>query len=183
MTRSPLPTETYLKGAETTRPQELAYGVVREAAAPTARHQQAVGDLYTFLRACLEKRRLGRVWMAPLDVVLDPARALVVQPDLVAVFNERLPIVSDRIWGAPDLVVEVLSPFPRIGDIEERLGWFAQYGVRECWLVRHLCDEFEIVSFADGAVATRTRFGPHDTLRSGVLLDLDITPSGILSDL
>src|SRR5258705_1885530 len=77
----------------------------------------------------------GREWLSPLDVVLDEARALVVQPDLMFISKERESIVHDHVDGAPDLVVEVLSPNPRIGKTEDRVGWFAEYGVRECWLV------------------------------------------------
>jgi Uma2 family endonuclease len=44
-------------------------------------------------------------------------------------------IVTDRVWGPPDLVLEVLSPRPRIGTLQERIDWFSRYGVRECWLV------------------------------------------------
>lgn len=43
--------------------------------------------------------------------------------------------MKDRIRGAPDLVIEVVSPHPRIGPLDERLGWFAEYGVGECWLL------------------------------------------------
>ena len=78
----------------------------------------------------------SRVWVAPLDVVLDHDRALIVQPDLFFVSNARDYIIQDRVRGAPDLVIEVLSPYPRIGRTDERVRWFMQYGVRECWLVR-----------------------------------------------
>ncbi|MBK9241221.1 MAG: Uma2 family endonuclease [Acidobacteria bacterium] len=64
----------------------------------------------------------------------DRAQALVLQPDLLFVSASRGDIVTDRIHGAPDLVIEVLSPRPRIGELDERVGWFARYGVREIWL-------------------------------------------------
>lgn len=49
--------------------------------------------------------------------------------------NQRRDIITDRFWGAPDMVLEVMSPNPRIGDVQERVEWFCEYGVRECWLV------------------------------------------------
>jgi Uma2 family endonuclease len=75
------------------------------------------------------------VWLSPIDVILDAERALVVQPDLLVVSEARRAIVQDRVRGAPDLMIEVLSPNPRVGSIAERLRWFARYDVRECWLV------------------------------------------------
>ena len=128
MSETRMTTDEDLRTPETLLPQELAYGFVREAAAaPTPGHQWMVGEIFSTLRAHLELDRSGRVWMAPIDVVLDRERHLVLQPDVVYVAQDRLHIVTDRVWGAPDLVVEVLSPFPRMGRLEERLDWFAQY--------------------------------------------------------
>jgi Uma2 family endonuclease len=109
-------------------------GVVREAAAPTFFHQRVVGRLYRSLADAAEPA-LGVVVMAPVDVVLDPKRALVVQPDVLFVSAERAGICRDQVWGAPDLTVEVLSP--RTAGIDQRVkaGWYRDYGVRECWLV------------------------------------------------
>lgn len=47
--------------------------------------------------------------VAPLDVVLDETAALVVQPDVVFISRDRLGIIRNQVWGAPDLVVEVAS--------------------------------------------------------------------------
>lgn len=150
-----LTTDEYLRTPETMLPQELVYGLVRDCAAPTPRHQDTVGRYYRALHRQVERTGAGRVWMSPIDVVLDADRALVVQPDLVVIRRERLHIVTDRIDGAPDLVVEVLSPRPRIGTLGERLTWFATYGVRECWLVHVLTEHVEVVTFADGGIARR----------------------------
>lgn len=181
MPAPPLTTAEYLRGPETVLPQELVYGVVRDAAAPSPGHQSAVGDLYHYLRAHLARTQQGRAWMSPIDVVLDRDRALVVQPDVIVVMNPRLHLVTDRVWGPPDLVIEVMSPYPRIGTLDERIGWFARYGVRECWLVWRLFNEVEIVSFAGGAIADRTRFATAERLRSRVLPDLSAAPGDILT--
>ena len=80
-----------------------------------------------------------------------------VQPDLVFVVDARRRIVRDRIWGALDLALEVLSPHPRISDLSERLGWFEAYGVRECWLVQQDSRVVEVVEFADGFASSAPR--------------------------
>jgi Uma2 family endonuclease len=162
-------TDEYLRGPETLLPQELVYGFVRDAPAPTPGHQSAVGRFFVALILHVEGRHLGRVWLSPIDVVLDRERDLVVQPDLIVVSNERLRIVTDRVWGAPDIVVEVLSPRPRIGHLEERLRWFAQYGVRECWLLHLIPSQLEIVAFRDGRVSSRRSLAASVPISSGVL--------------
>jgi len=176
-----LTTDEYLRTGETMLPQELVYGFVRDAPAPSPGHQWAVGEIFTCLRTHLTQHGIGRVWMSPIDVVLDREQDLVVQPDLIVVLNDRQQIVDDRVWGAPDLVIEVMSPRPRIGRLDERLAWFAKYGVRECWLVWPAIREIEVISFADGAAADLRVFAPQQQLESIVLPSLKATPESILT--
>ena len=119
----------YLSTPETALPRELAYGVLRAADAPTVGRQRLLGDLFCAMVPFVRDRDLGEVLLAPFDVVLDAGRALVVQPDIVFVSNERAAVVTDRIEGAPDLMVEVLAPRPRVGSVEERVEWAARYGL------------------------------------------------------
>ena len=171
----PFTVREYLNTPEAMFPQELVYGHVREAPGPAVSHQTVVGNLYTVLRSHLRDTGIGRVWMSPIDVVLDPARALVVQPDLIVVLNEQLHHVTDRVWLAPDLVIEVLSPRPRIGELAERLGWFARYGVRECWLVRQLEGDVEVISFSGGDVIGHRIAAEDERIDSSVLPGLHCT--------
>jgi Uma2 family endonuclease len=179
MATEPIVTHEYLRTPEVLQPQELVYGYVREAAAPTAAHQRTVGILFIRLAHYLRDTGAGEAWLAPLDVVLDVERNLVVQPDLSVVLTEHADIVTDRIWGAPDLVVEVMSPRPRIGSVEERLEWFATYGVRECWLVHVAGARIEVIRFESGVIVS-TMFGPTDAIRSSVLPGLRLTPLDII---
>ena len=169
----------YFRTAETLSPQELVYGRVREAAAPSARHQRSVGRIFRRLADHLDDSGAGEAWLSPTDVVLDPEQDLVVQPDISVVLTDRADIVTDRIWGAPDLVVEVMSPRPRIGSVEERLAWFAQYGVRECWLVYLEGSRIETIAFRAGALVS-TLAPRHEAVRSAVLPDLYLTPADVL---
>jgi Uma2 family endonuclease len=162
-------TEEYLRTPETVLPQELVYGALRVADAPLPRHQRAVASLFRALDVHVSERHLGEVWLSPIDVILDAERHLVVQPDLLFISNARSQILLDRIRGAPDLVVEVLSPGPRIGHVRERIAWFAEYGVAECWLVDLMAARVEVLAFADGAVAERRSFNDHTPLVSRVL--------------
>lgn len=164
---------------ETMLPQELVWGMVRDAPAPTPGHQWAVGRFFIALTDHVGRHHGGRVWMSPIDVVLDRDSHLVVQPDVILVSEPRIGIVTDRVWGAPDLVIEVLSPRPRIGTLAERIGWFAQYGVRECWLVHQDAQEVEVLEFASASVASRRVCLPQESIRSGVLPEFDASPATI----
>ncbi len=159
----------YFALPETVGPQELAFGVHHVRESPSPLHQRTVAQLFLALHGHVRARLAGEVWLAPLDVVLDAAQALIVQPDLFLVGAGSECVVADRVWGAPELVIEVLSPHPRVGDIEERLGWFAEYRVRECWLVHQLERWVEVVRFGDGVVQGRVRLERDERIASDVL--------------
>ena len=163
--------DDYFRTPETVLPAELRFGELLVREAPTARHQSAVANLFLALNAYVRARDIGRMWLSPLDVVLDDERALIVQPDLMFISKEREWIVHDHVEGAPDLVVEVLSPHPRIGKTEERVAWFAEYGVRECWLVHQDRRDVTVIEYANRRVRARRVFGRREAIVSSVLPD------------
>jgi Uma2 family endonuclease len=176
--------DDYFNTPETVKPMELVFGALRVADAPSPRHQSAVVHLFRALDAHVRARGLGEVWLAPLDVVLDERKALIVQPDLFFISNDRGWIVKDRVRGAPDLVVEVLSPNPRIGQTEERVGWFGDYGVRECWLVHQHRRDLTVI---DLATKDQHVFAALERIKSRVLPEFsetldEILANGIVSD-
>lgn len=153
----------------TPKPMELIYGAVRVADAPKPRHQSAVAELFRALDAHVRSRKLGKMWLSPLDVVLNDRFALIVQPDLFFVSNERAWIVGDRVRGAPDLMIEVLSPKPRIGKTSERVKWFRENGVRECWLVHQDQRSVTVIGFEDYREASRRVFQRREAIASTAL--------------
>ena len=157
----------YLSGPETNRPQELAYGVVREPAAPGFNHQIIVGRLFAQLDRRVRRYRCGVVVTSPVDVVLDVRNRLVVQPDILFVDRERLAICRTQIWGPPDLVVEVLSTGNARRDRTVKVDWYRQYGVRECWLVDAVAASVHVVDLTAGARARE--FRDRAIVRSAVL--------------
>jgi Uma2 family endonuclease len=172
--------DVYFKTPETVKPAELARGVLRVAESPSARHQSAVMDMFRALDTHVRARRLGRMWVAPLDVVLNREPAIVVQPDLFFVSTERDYMVYERVYGAPDLVIEVLSPNPRIGSTEERIGWFAEFGVRECWLVNLPDLSLTVIRFTDHRIAARDAIKKDARIVSAVLPEFTSTLEEIL---
>ena len=169
-------TAEYLQTPETVLPRELAYGELRVADAPAVPHQRLVGRLYLALAPLVRERGLGEVLLAPTDVVLDYDAALVVQPDLTFVSNERANRVTTRVEGAPDLVIEVLSPHPRIGRLEERVGWFARAGVRECWLVSLPERRVAVLTIDSGVVRERRMYAAGETIVSQVFPGFVVPP-------
>lgn len=98
---------------------------------PTATHQTVIGELHLVLQRCKSEYF---VYIAPLDVIL--SRSNVLQPDLLLVHRSRSQIVTERgIEGAPDLVVEILSPSSRARDKVVKMRIYAKYGVPEYWVI------------------------------------------------
>jgi Uma2 family endonuclease len=159
----------YLAMPESVLPSELAFGQFRVADAPFTPHQRLVGDLHLALAPFVREHGLGEVLLAPFDVILDKERALVVQPDLLFVSIGRSHIVLDHIYGAPDLVVEILSPNPRVGRLQEKLAWYARYGVAECWVVHERERRVEVLTFNAEGIEARRVFDARTPIVSPLL--------------
>ena len=113
---------------------ELLHGEVHVTPAPATRHQFSVQNLAVSLGTHVVKNNQGEVLTAPLDVRLGEDTAL--QPDLIFVSNARAGIIQENwIEGAPDLVVEVLSPSTAAYDRATKLPIYAEAGVPEVWLL------------------------------------------------
>ena len=113
---------------------ELLDGELVVVPAPGERHQSVSALLGWKLVQFASENRLGRVYHAPFDVVL--SNMDVVQPDLIFVSNARAHIITDaNIRGAPDLVIEILSPSTVARDKTFKRALYAMHGVREYWMV------------------------------------------------
>jgi Uma2 family endonuclease len=178
-TKNVMTTLEYFGTEETTLPRELAYGVLRVADSPVVNHQRVVRDLTIALTLHARDHRLGEVFPAPMDVILDREANLVVQPDLLLIAAGRGDIVGERIDGAPDLVVEVLSPHPRIGRVHEKVEWFARYGVKECWLVDLSKRQIAVLTFDGGRIAGRAVSSRFEPIVSAILPGLGMSPSDL----
>ena len=117
------------------RRYELLDGELVMAPAPRLSHQRVVMKLGALLHGFVAERGLGEVFSAPCDVLLSSTD--VVQPDLLFVSTQRKHILlgEDNVRGAPDLIVEILSPSTAGVDRTFKRGLYAKYGVQEFWLV------------------------------------------------
>ena len=102
--------------------------------APTDPHQKILMDISAQLFFYVSKNQLGEVRVAPYDVYFN--RKNVYQPDIVFVAKENInKIKEDGLHGAPDLVIEILSPRTAKYDLEDKKDIYERYGVKEYWAV------------------------------------------------
>ena len=114
---------------------ELIDGVFYNMSSPLNVHQLIAGEIYRVIATYLRERKATCMpFIAPADVQLDCDDKTVVQPD-VFVVCDRDKVPRTRIFGAPDLVIEVLSPSTRKKDITIKTQKYMNAGVREYWLV------------------------------------------------
>jgi len=126
--------EDYLALPSDGKRYQILEGGLDVTPAPSTTHQKVSMRLEYWLVGHVEEHDLGLVLDAPVDVLLDEQN--VVQPDIVFVSRPRLPIVEERyISGAPDLVVEILSPATRRTDRGVKSALYARFGVGWYWLV------------------------------------------------
>jgi Uma2 family endonuclease len=123
---------------------QLINGRVIMTPAPNTNHQKLVRELLFQLSKFADSRSF---FFAPLVVFLDDKN--VFQPDLLFIAEERAHIISERgIEGAPDLIVEVLSPSNAYFDRYEKKDTYFRCGVKEYWIVDPANQTLEIYTLA-----------------------------------
>lgn len=158
---------------------EVIYGELFMSPAPNPFHQTIVGEIFFVLMKLAKEQKLGRVLAAPIDVVLDDI-GTPVQPDIIFIRQERLDIIGERkINGAPDLVVEVLSPGTEQYDRQKKYKLYATAEVKEYWLVDPKSCTIEVHVLRGQAYAPLGTFGSDEAIRSEQLPDLQLAVSEI----
>lgn len=128
---------------------QLVHGELFMSPSPVIRHQKVLGTIYRLVGNFLEVNPIGEVIIAPSDVQL--GKGDVYQPDLYYVSKERLGILDKQgAKGAPDLVVEILSPSTARLDREMKRRVYEQSGVREIWFVNLWHDQIEVYQLSTG---------------------------------
>ena len=153
---------------------ELLDGDLLLNPAPNLKHQDVQVRLGTRLGQFIEERALGAFFFAPCDVVLSDTD--VVQPDLLFVSRERRRLLSngDNVRGAPDLVVEILSPATAERDRGYKRMLYAKHGVKEYWLVDPVAETVSSLRQRAGALVVAHTFGRNETLRSPLLAGFEL---------
>jgi Uma2 family endonuclease len=171
----------YAQLPETNLPAELIDGAVVKAPTPRHIHQKLVFRLAKQVETLAAGQ--GEVNIAPLDVYLDEHN--VVQPDVfwVGGAESRCQLGDEGYWhGAPDLVIEVLSPGTARHDRREKFQLYEKHGAREYWLVDPEGRYAEVWTQVDGRFEYVGLFGPDEQMRSPVLGDQSLDLASVFAD-
>ncbi|WP_338833512.1 hypothetical protein MHLNE_24430 [Moorella humiferrea] len=166
---------------------EVVEGELLLTPSPGFKHQDVVRKLAGLLSAWIEGQNLGVVITAPFDVVL--ARDTVLQPDIVYLARENYHRLTNVcLQGAPDLVIEVISPSTIRRDRISKSRLYLKYGVKEYWLVDPEGGTVEIFTNTPEGWRLAGTFSQEEVLNSPLLpgLAVDLTavfthPQGLSS--
>jgi Uma2 family endonuclease len=102
--------------------------------APLDNHQKVLGKIFAKVHAVVEQNNLGEARVSPYDVHFDEEN--IFQPDIVFVAKENTHLIKEPgLFGAPDVVIEILSPSNKGYDKKDKKQVYEKYGVKEYWIV------------------------------------------------
>ena len=164
----------YLKWTDDKR-WELLNGTAFNIAAPSRRHQEVLGELFYLIRGRLDNR-LCKIYTAPFDVRLaEPEEkneqiSNVVQPDLTIVCDPSQ--LDDKgCIGAPDLIIEIISPTSINLDYVKKLALYEKYRVQEYWIVHPIDHTVMVFSLGENL-----QYGKPDIFTEDTLLNSRVIP-------
>lgn len=150
---------------------ELIEGEFYMVPVPDFTHQSVLRNMGFILWKFVKDKDLGIVLYAPFDIVFSEENVL--QPDIIFLSKERLNLMTEKnLQGPPDIVVEILSPSSRERDrlIKKRI--YADYGVREYWMVDTRVRSIEVLTLKEKGFETNGIFFLEDQLSSPLFSDL-----------
>ena len=172
--------DDYLRLPDDGRRYEIIEGVLYVANAPSFDHQYAVTKVSSRLEQHVAEYDLGYVLSAPFEIHLSK-RSRPVQPDVFFVASERWPAAagSQIFEGAPDLIVEVLSPSSYRRDTNIKFTAYEAAGVREYWIVNTNARLVQLYTLSSGEYALLGEFVGDEAVESRVLPGLELVTSAL----
>ena len=165
-THTRISAQDYLAQPESKVPMHLLDGEVIVSPAPSTEHQLVVGNLYFLVRSLGAQ---GKTFVAPIDVYFDEQN--IPQPDVlwIAPDTNRVTIERRYIKGAPDLIIEVVSPGTEKLDRGEKFQLYERYGVREYWIANPVEAFIEVWRNVEGKFVRLGIFEDENHFESVVL--------------
>ena len=146
---------------------ELIDGDLYMSPSPLRLHQRILLSIAHDLQGFLDDQPLGEIYISPSDVVF--GQNVVLNPDLYYVRNEHRSILKDHgATGAPDLVVEILSPSTASRDVGRKREIYAESGVEEFWVVAPKTRTVEIYRLRENPTQPVVMLSDTDTLTSAL---------------
>ena len=172
--------EDYRKTPDDQR-YELLNGVLVVLPTPNIAHQRVLGDLLCELFDFLKDKELGEAFMR-VAVVLSNTN--VVEPDITFVSAGRMNITGiDDVRGAPDLVVEVISPSDPARDLVRKRDIYARHGVAEYWIADPEARSMRVMVLESGAYRVAGEYGIGNVLTSSTLKGLELVVGEVFAEL
>ena len=171
--------EDYCRAPDDKR-YELLNGELMMVPAPNTKHQRILLRLGSELRRFVQEHELGEVFVAPFDVVLSDTD--VVQPDVLFISRARADRITDaNVQGAPDLVIEILSPSTADRDLENKHELYGRHGVLEYWIIDPVAETVAVDRQRDGKLERTGLFGRGESVATAVLKGLTLEIDDILA--
>lgn len=112
---------------------------------PFDKHQDVVFNLAEILRSFVKANQLGKLYIAPLDVIFEDGLNRL-QPDILFIKKENLGIVRGWVRGVPDMVCEIVSPYSFDQDTGVKRAVYEKYRVSEYWIVIPEIQEIRVLA-------------------------------------
>jgi Uma2 family endonuclease len=157
---------------------ELIKGkVFKKAAAPSRRHQDVSGNVFSHFHLFLKGQKC-KVYSAPFDVRLskDPENKIidsVVQPD-ISVICDSSKLDEKGCLGAPDLIVEILSPNNSKVELQNKYDLYQEFGVKEYWIIHPVENTLQVNVLIEGVYQPSRLFTSGQKVKSTVLPEFEL---------
>ncbi len=165
--------EAYAELPEDGLRYEILQGVLVTTPAPEPEHQRISKKIAVRFFEQIDARGRGEMFYAPIDMELSEKN--VVQPDVLIILDEHLDRVQEkRIVGAPDLVVEIISPSSVATDSIIKRQAYERACVPEYWLVNPQQQTVEVFALENGVYTSQGVFEGERTVSSRIVPDISV---------
>ena len=172
--------QDYLKLPQDRMTYQIIGGRLFMTPAPSSYHQKVSRNLEFILWSWVKKNNLGEIFYAPIDVIFSSVN--VVQPDIVFISKDRSKILQEKgIFGAPDLIVEIVSPSTLELDVRFKKELYQRFGVREYWIVYPEEKRIEVFHLKGGSFKLKGTFLKEDVMQPGLFPNLKINLNDVFS--
>ena len=175
----------YLTYEENERIELIEGEIYNMAPAPSRIHQKLINELSYLINHHIKSNNGPcEVYTAPFDVILNDndhdifSAKNVVQPD-ISVICDKSKLTDKGCTGAPDMIIEVVSPYNSSNDYVKKTYIYELYGVREYWIVDPIKKAIVVYTLEDGSYNSFEVYTFNDTIKINIFNGLEINFSTI----